>query len=265
MWRFIPLNAGTATPCSRHGSQSCSSMRVLTSFARGFTCNVEPCAGGLPRAEWNGAEAVRTLAHGRRSPVRNAYTKEQSLDIFAHALWSTAGGIAARRKLRWRIHLGWLAACSVLPDLVVFGIPAAVRIGRFLTGASKTLLPDGSGPRFDWAFRIYNVTHSGVVWALCFGAVWLVAGRPVLELLGWALHIAIDIFTHAGIFAIKFLWPLSSEHFDSIRWETPWFLAVTYVALAAVFLMLWIGARKATPSPRRAGRYPTARDTVERT
>jgi hypothetical protein len=81
------------------------------------------------------------------------------LDVFAHALWSTAGGIAARHRLHWRIHLGWLAVWSVLPDLVVFAIPGAVRIGRFLTGASKTLLPDGSGPRFDWAFGHRNFHH----------------------------------------------------------------------------------------------------------
>jgi hypothetical protein len=193
------------------------------------------------------------------------YAEEQPLDVFAHALWSTAGGIAGRRKFHWRIHLRWLAAWSVLPDLVVFAIPAAVRIGRVVTGASKTLLPDGSGPRFDWAFGIYDVTHSAVVWALCFGAVWLVAHRPVMELLGWALHIAIDILTHTGIFAIKFLWPLSSVHFDGIRWEKPWFLALTYIALAVIFLMLSIWARKATPSPRRAEPHPTTRDTAERT
>lgn len=162
------------------------------------------------------------------------------MDVFAHALWSTAGGIAARRGFHFRIHLGWLAAWSVVPDLVVFAIPGAVRIGRFLTGASRTLLPDGTGPRFDWAFGIYNLTHSTVVWTLCFGVAWLVFRRPVLELLGWALHIAIDIFTHTGIFAIKFLWPLSSVHLAGIRWETPWFLAMTYLALAAVFLILWI-------------------------
>jgi len=186
------------------------------------------------------------------------------LDVFAHALWSTAGGIAARRRFHWQIHLGWLAAWSVLPDLLVFAIPAAVRIGRFVTGASKTLLPDGSGPRFDWAVAIYDVTHSAVVWAFCFGAVWLVARRPVLELLGWALHIAIDIFTHTGFFAIQFLWPICPVHFDGIRWETPWFLALTYVALAAVFLVLWIRARKTTTSPRPAEPHPGARDTAER-
>jgi hypothetical protein len=181
------------------------------------------------------------------------------LDVFAHALWSTAGGIAARRKLHWRIQLGWLAAWSVLPDLVVFTIPAAIRIGRFLTGASKTLLPDGSGPRFDWAFGIYNVTHSLVVWAVCFGALWLVARRPMLELLGWALHIVTDIFTHTGIFAIKFLWPLSAVHVYGIRWETPWFLALTYAALAAVSLMLWIKNRYTPQAQRHDAVVRTAR------
>jgi hypothetical protein len=41
------------------------------------------------------------------------------------------------------------ALAGVLPDLVVFSVPAVVRIWRFLTGASKTLLPDGSGLHFD--------------------------------------------------------------------------------------------------------------------
>ena len=181
------------------------------------------------------------------------------MDVLAHALWSTAAGIAARRKWHWRIHLGWLAAWSVFPDLAAFAIPAAVRIERFLTGASKTLLPDGSGPRFQWVFGVYNLSHSAVVWALCFGAVWLVARRPVLELLGWALHIAIDIFTHTGFFAIQFLWPLSPVHFDGIRWETPWLLAATYLALAAFFLTLWISRNRAHEPAVLAGEADSVR------
>jgi hypothetical protein len=42
----------------------------------------------------------------------------------------------------------------------------------------------------------------------------------------------IDVFTHRGMFAVKFLWPVSSVHFDGMRWETPWFLAVNFAALA---------------------------------
>ena len=162
------------------------------------------------------------------------------MDVFAHALWATAAGIVARRRYRQQIRLGWLAAWGVLPDLVTFSVPAAVRIWRLLTGASKSLLPDGRGPHFDWVWGLYNGTHSALVFAVCFGAVWLVAGRPVLEMLGWALHIFIDVFTHSGLFAVQFLWPVSSFHLDGIRWEATPFLALNYAVLASIFLSLWI-------------------------
>ncbi len=162
------------------------------------------------------------------------------MDIFAHALWTTALGVAARKKWKRPLHLGWAAAWGVLPDLVAFAIPASVRIARFLTGAAKSLLPDGSGPRFDWAWGVYNGTHSALVFGVCFGAAWLLFGRPVWEMLGWCLHILIDMFTHRGLFAIQFLWPLSSIHLDGIRWETTWLLAANYAALASVYVLLWI-------------------------
>ena len=162
------------------------------------------------------------------------------MDVFAHALWTTAGGIVAQRRFQRRIRLGWLAVWGVLPDLVTFAVPAAIRVWRLLTGASKSLLPDGRGPHFDWVWGLYNGTHSAVVFAACFGAVWLVAGRPVLEMLGWGLHILIDVFTHSGFFAVQFLWPLSAIHLDGVRWEEPWFLAMNYAALAAVYLLLWV-------------------------
>jgi hypothetical protein len=73
---------------------------------------------------------------------------------------------------------------GVLPDLVVFTVPAVVRIWRFLTGASKTLLPDGSGPRFDWVLGLYNGAHSALVFAVCFAAVWLLLRKPPLGMLG---------------------------------------------------------------------------------
>jgi len=161
------------------------------------------------------------------------------LDIASHALWSAAAGIVARRKLKQPIRVGLVALWGVLPDIVVFAIPAAVRIWRYVSGASKTLLPDGSGPHFDWAWSVYNFTHSAVVFAVCFGAVWLLLRKPPLEMLGWALHIVIDVFTHRGIFAVKFLWPISSVHIDGIRWEEPWFLGANFTALAAVYLLLW--------------------------
>jgi membrane-bound metal-dependent hydrolase YbcI (DUF457 family) len=169
------------------------------------------------------------------------------LDIVSHALWAAAAGIGARRKVKQRIRLDWVALWGVLPDLVVFAIPAAVRIWRYLSGASKMLLPDGSGPHFDWVWGLYNFTHSAVIFAVCFGAGWLLLRKPPLEMVGWALHILIDVFTHRGMFAVKFLWPVSSVHVDGIRWETPWFLVLNFTALAAVYLLLWIYRARKPP------------------
>jgi hypothetical protein len=172
------------------------------------------------------------------------------LDIIAHALWTTVAGIAARRRLKRPIRLSRAAAWGVFPDLAAFAIPAAVKIWRVLTGAAKSLLPDGRGPSFDWVWGVYNCTHSALVFALCFGAAWLLLRRPVLEMLGWGLHIAIDIFTHSGLFAIRILWPLSPVCFDGIRWETPWLMAANYAALGSIYAVLWL---------RRASWRATAR------
>ena len=48
-----------------------------------------------------------------------------------------------------------------------------------------------------------------------WGLVWAILRRPVLEMLAWALHILIDIPTHQGIFAVRFLWQLSNCVLDS--------------------------------------------------
>ena len=106
------------------------------------------------------------------------------MDIFAHALWTTVVGLAARRQLKWPIHLGRIAMCGVLPDLVVFTLPAVVRTWRVLTGAAKSLLPDGRGPNFNWLSGLYNGTHSALVFAVCFAATWLLMRKPVLDMLG---------------------------------------------------------------------------------
>lgn len=112
-----------------------------------------------------------------------------------------------------------------------------------MTGRSSSLLPDGRGPQLNWAWDLYNFTHSALVFAVIFGGLWLILRRPVLEMLGWALHIVIDVFTHTGLFAIRFLWPFSAVHVDGIRWETGWVLAGNYGALAAAYLLLWVWSR----------------------
>jgi hypothetical protein len=146
--------------------------------------------------------------------------------------------------------MGWALLFGVLPDLVPFTIPACLRVWWWLTGASPSLLPTANGPRFDWAWGVYNGSHSLLVVAVVFVGLWLVMRRPILELAAWVFHILLDIFTHRGLFAIQFLWPISSVHLDGLPWETRWFLASTYAVLAAVGFLLW--------RSRRASRHPAS-------
>ena len=127
-----------------------------------------------------------------------------------------------------------------------------VRVWWYVTGTTHSLLPDAhSAPRFQWVWPLYHCSHSLVVFAAVFGLVWAIRGRPVLEMLGWALHLVIDILTHKGIFAVHFLWPLSNYGFNGIRWEERWFLVLNYAALLAALAWLW--RRSDTASSRESG------------
>jgi hypothetical protein len=76
--------------------------------------------------------------------------------------------------------------------------------------------------------------------------VWLLVRRPVLEMLGWALHILIDIPSHSlRFFATPFLWPLSGYSVDGIPWGNRWYMLINYSALVIVYLLLWRTSRRA--------------------
>jgi len=177
------------------------------------------------------------------------------LDIVAHGISTAAAVVAFRRRSQRRIRLPWAVFFGVFPDLVPFMIPACLRIWWRLSGASQTLLPTANGPHFDWAWDVYNCTHSLLVFAVFFLVLWLVMRRPVVETLGWLLHILLDSFTHRGMFAIQVLWPASSVRLDGIPWERGWFLAVTYAVLITVCFLLWRSrgsSRDRLGSPRGA-------------
>jgi uncharacterized membrane protein len=176
------------------------------------------------------------------------------MDIVAHALWTTAAARGAREKWNTHIHLGWAAFWGIFPDVFSFAIPAVVRIWWYATGVTSSLKPDAhSAPRFQFVWQLYHCSHSLLVFAVVFGVVWGIAERPVLELLGWGLHILIDIATHRGIFAIHFLWPLSAYGFNGIRWENSWFLAANYGALLVLFGWIWMRSKKKQSPPVHRG------------
>ena len=179
------------------------------------------------------------------------------MDIFAHALWTTAAAVPARQKLRRPISLPWAAFWGVFPDLFSFTIPAILRIWWLATGVTHSLRPDPeSAKRLQFAWQLYHSSHSLITFASVFVIVWLVKGRPILEMLGWLLHILLDIATHEGIFAIHFLWPFSAYSLSTLRWENRSFLAANYGALLMVYLWLWIRRRKSRRKNRQWSDLP---------
>ena len=167
------------------------------------------------------------------------------MDVFAHALWTTAAAKIARDKTGRQLHLGWAAFWGIFPDVFSFAVPAVVRVWWYVTGTTHSLMPDAhSGSHFQFVWQLYHCSHSLVVFGGVFALVWVVLRRPVWEMLGWGLHILMDILTHQGIFAVHFLWPLSSYAVSALRWEDRWFLAVSYAILMAVLAWMWVKNRK---------------------
>jgi hypothetical protein len=163
------------------------------------------------------------------------------MDIFAHGLWATAAARGANRKIGKRIRLGWAAFFGAFPDLFAFTVPFVMIVVQRLNGVPVA----GRPPRMGLAWDLYQVSHSLFVFSAVFGLVWLIRRRPALELLGWPLHILIDIPTHTlRFFPTPFLWPVSSYYVDGVSWANRWFMLVNYSAIAAVYLVLWWTGRR---------------------
>ena len=174
------------------------------------------------------------------------------MDFFAHGFWAGAAGITADRKLHRRVLLPWVVLWGVFPDLFAFTPTfAAVVWLRFFRGldvsghffifspAAREALPAFLQPD-----ELYHYSHSLVIFALAFGAVWLLRRRPALAMLGWPLHVLMDIPSHhAGRFGTPFLWPLSSYQFNGTSWGQRWFMILNWSAIAAAYLALLVWSR----------------------
>ena len=170
------------------------------------------------------------------------------MDILAHALWAGAGVTLARR--RWPQTSATVAATvvlAVLPD-VLHMLPIVAwwlgGDGTWATLRAYAVAVPGPEPLVTalvdlWSQHLHCVMHSAVVAGVVTLLLWAVLRRLWVPLLGWWSHIVIDVFTHsAEYYPVQVLYPLSASAFDGLAWNTPWFLAVNYAALAATWL--WI-------------------------
>lgn len=169
------------------------------------------------------------------------------MDILAHMLWANAGGkglnkiIEKKEKPTPKLNLAWTTFFGVFPDLFAFLIPFIISFGSLIINGGEFF-----DARHHSAFGIspylYNYSHSLVIWAVVFIIAWIYYKRPRFELLGWALHILIDIPSHSiGFYATPFLFPISEYRFPyGISWGNMWYMIVNYSLLLFVFLKFYL-------------------------
>jgi len=178
------------------------------------------------------------------------------MDVLAHTLWTNA---LFHLKYHNQRRLRYLAAFfGVLPDFLSF-VPAFIFL--LFSGfrlRPETLLDTSANWTLNFAEISYNFTHSIVIFAGIFLLVTLVGNWYVYAkspstykfwffwpMLGWLLHILIDIPSHRDIYETPFLFPISDYKFGhGVSWAHPVFMAINYSSLIVVYLLLTIYQRR---------------------
>ncbi|MEK7159826.1 MAG: metal-dependent hydrolase [Patescibacteria group bacterium] len=170
------------------------------------------------------------------------------MDIISHGLWSGFAFGRKNKKLYW-----WAIGFGLMPDLFSFGILSAAKVLGLTSGPDwEQGLPDPMEiPQI--IHTLYNITHSLIVFALVFGLVWFWLRKPFFPMLGWGLHLLMDIPTHsAAFFPTPFLWPLSDFTVNGIGWGQPIIFYPNIALLVIGYLGWWI-------YKKNKNRYGTAR------
>lgn len=171
------------------------------------------------------------------------------MDIFAHALWASAAAKKANdsleKKKKQKILIFWSALWGIFPDLFAFSVPSilslysVIFLGKSFSGISHhgPSLSVGDST-FNLASSLYQYSHSLVIFAVIFGIVWLLFKKPWLPMLGWGLHILLDIPSHSlDRFPTPFLFPISEYRFPyGVHWANFWFMIINYSLLLLVVL-----------------------------
>jgi len=168
------------------------------------------------------------------------------MDILAHALWTN---IAYYKK--YRINLKnrlWAVFFGVAPDLISFA-PSTIYLLLFSPGSFlqyKLSLEVGRSQwYFRWAVESYNYSHSLIIFLVVFLVLRLALKKFYWPMLGWPLHILIDIFTHKDFFETPFMFPLSNfANHHGVVWSEPRFMIINYSALACAYIVIFYFYRK---------------------
>lgn len=159
------------------------------------------------------------------------------MDTLSHGLW---GGILFGRSGKKAFWLSF--AFGSLPDVLVFGPTFAMLFFAFITGG-ETSRPDppdiASMPRYITAG--YDITHSLIVFAIAFAAIWLLRRKPLYEMLAWPAHIVLDVPTHTTeFFPTPYLWPLAHPEVNGISWSHPLIFIPNVILLAVLYCWFYV-------------------------
>jgi hypothetical protein len=175
------------------------------------------------------------------------------MDIVAHTLWAgVAVAVLRRHRPISRRTLVATIGMAALPDVAQllpivawwwFGEGTLAIVLAYATAVPghEPALP----PLVHWfSHHLHCIMHSALVAGVVTLLLWALTRRLWIPLLGWWLHIVIDVFTHsADYYPTPVLYPITERGFDGVAWNTPWAMALNYTALAAVAVWLFVRRR----------------------
>lgn len=173
------------------------------------------------------------------------------MDVFSHGLWAgvAAKGVNKVQKRR-RVNIWAAVLWGAFPDLFAFTIPFiwifwGVAFGghSFADFGGRPPIAEPTSPDTRWLFQLshvlYNMSHSVVIFAIVFFVVWVYFRQVRVELLGWLLHILMDVPTHTyAFFPTPVLWPIADWKFNGIHWGQWWFIVLNYSLLLLAYALL---------------------------
>lgn len=173
------------------------------------------------------------------------------MDIFSHGLWAGAAAKALnKREGKRHVNVWAMALWGIFPDLFAFAIPFvwivwSVAFGGHQFGdfGGRPPIAEPTGGDSLWMFQLshhlYNISHSIFIFAIVFLGVWAYFKQVRIELLGWLIHILMDVPTHSyAFFPTPIFWPFFGWEFDGISWGQPWFMVLNYSLILLAYVLL---------------------------
>lgn len=170
------------------------------------------------------------------------------MDIFAHTIWANtvakgSNFIAEKKQKKFNINPILMGFWGVFPDLFAFSIPFIIGLYKIIIGQS--LLSSFRDHHnlvggIDLSSYLYQFSHSLIIFLLIFILFWILYKSPRYELLGWLLHILIDIPSHSiSFFPTPFLFPISEYRFPhGVHWANLSYMIVNYSLLLIIWLAI---------------------------